>query len=62
MARLHPRSILEKRWENLSPLFLFEGGRGGGGGRWISTLSYKPWQFAGKPEDGTRKATRSLCI
>ena len=32
MARLHPRSILEKRWENLSPLFLFEGGRGGGGG------------------------------
>ena len=61
MARLHPRSILEKRWENLSPLFLFEDGRGGGG-RGISTLSYKPWQFAGKPEDGTRKATRSLCI
>lgn len=29
MARLHPRSILEKRWENLSPLFLFEGGMGG---------------------------------
>ena len=61
MARLHPRSILEKRWENLSPLFLFEGGRGGGG-RWNSTQSYKPWQFAGKPEDGTRKATRFLCI
>ena len=31
MARLHPRSILEKRWENLSPLFLFGGGGGGGG-------------------------------
>ena len=30
MARLHPRSILEIRWENLSPLFLFEGGREGG--------------------------------